>query len=577
MNKSLDVQYITTTKAKLDTIPRIAGQLIALMDRSICYYDMMDDDVSPTQVIRRKISGVDIVYQYWKDPNQESNQYTHSYYNEGIYILFDSKEVDYPSGVYIYIDNEYHCIATLNSDENVKVAKDADNKMYLTGSPELENDENYVGHLLFKNNLYVDEQGVLHADEISGKISEAKRADTAKKADTANVSNSSKKAESDNVGNNIAATYIKQAEANDKVITFTRGDGTQFTTEITEFVPVHVLDVKDNLDDAINPGLYTSVNDNKILNKPKDVNSFSLYVLPTSDTDNYIVQKMSASGEPWPNVEDTEVSIVSSTSVIQSDRICITLRHTDYVNSGPLGSKHKTYNYLDTIILYTKRGTIPLREFLGDNVVNAMDAGGTVQILHIFPKDSSIMGDINNVYVREGTVFPSYAYCNNSDAVKKGYVVSNGYLIGNDGKLQDSWTEVVTSSGYYYNHYSSNLTVSSGLNSGSSLIAIQFRSNDLIASSGEKYEVYVNDKKVYTGSALSELTFNLSVSEFVQDINEVMIKGENGKRGVVYIKNENGLDSKPSGDSSSNEYIRKRINNHWTGWSNNSKLEWEDA
>lgn len=53
----MDVKFVTTTSVKLETVPIVAGQIIALSDKPGYYYDMYVDNDITKDLVRYFVGG----------------------------------------------------------------------------------------------------------------------------------------------------------------------------------------------------------------------------------------------------------------------------------------------------------------------------------------------------------------------------------------------------------------------------------------------------------------------------------------------------------------------------------------
>ena len=313
--------------------------------------------------------------------------------------------------------------------------------------------------------------------------------------------------------------------------------------------------------DVLKPGQYFGVQGNIVTNKPKDVNTFALSVESTSDTEGYIVQKLSSSGEMF--VQTSMKSLPRIDISFSSNHITLHASSADWSTRCYLDNKkNKTYNYLDHVICYTSDSVYTLRQLLGDG--NVQCVGGDVLWLPHELEDA-----ITEIHMIEGAYFPSVAYCGTSNSTIK--------LHYSDNSVSNTFTRLYTSSEefnmwYYCGDIMKNISnVVLGSSEHDIGIVVQTDSNPTeISINGDSVPFSIRSDKVET-----LISFKYMTSRY----NNIILKFSDGTQGYICMKNTNIDDIPISGESSSGEYSRKCINNTWTEWiewsNDNSGIEWE--
>lgn len=202
----MDVKYVTVEASKLATVPIVNGQIIAISDQDAWFYDM--------EGLRRPVSGHNVVTELPSD--------TDRVYPNTLFIVSEGDN----KGIHWWDGKSFHLIAGLNTDENVNSQVAELGIAYLVGSAEADTS---TGTLKKHVKVYLDlSTGKLHAEGFEG--------GPADKALTANKAELAAKAESDDKGQIIADTYIKQIKTEGTTVTVTYGNGQtkQFETQDTD-------------------------------------------------------------------------------------------------------------------------------------------------------------------------------------------------------------------------------------------------------------------------------------------------------------------------------------------------------
>lgn len=202
----MDVRYITVKSNKLNTIPIVDGQIIAISDKDAWFYDM--------EGTRRVVSGQKMVESLPTD--------TSGIYPDTLFFVTSGPN----KGICWWTGTEFKTVANANTDENVKSVPTELDKFYLIGDAKAtENVSTTKKHA----SVYVDgSTGKLHAEGFTG--GSADNAELAKKAELA------EKATGDSKGQDITKTYIAKITNKGTEVTITYGDGStkQITTQDTD-------------------------------------------------------------------------------------------------------------------------------------------------------------------------------------------------------------------------------------------------------------------------------------------------------------------------------------------------------
>lgn len=183
----MDVRFISVLSDRLHTVPVIEGQVIALSDRDEYYYDLGGE--------RRTASGQKCVKGLPKtgQPNMLYIVNTGDVLTTGCYA-WDSE------------NEEFVCMASPNVNTEVTSTPSSENvKAYIVGTTE---PDTTTGELVKDTDIFYNPYtGEITAKGFLGNAT------------------SSTSATKDNLGQIISSTYIKGLSISDRVITYTRGDG----------------------------------------------------------------------------------------------------------------------------------------------------------------------------------------------------------------------------------------------------------------------------------------------------------------------------------------------------------------
>ena len=202
----MDVRYITVKSNKLNTIPIVDGQIIAISDKDAWLYDM--------EGTRRVVSGQKMVESLPTD--------TSGIYPDTLFFVTSGPN----KGICWWTGTEFKTVANANTDENVKSVPTELDKFYLIGDTKAtENVSTTKKHA----SVYVDgATGKLHAEGYTGGLAD--------KAELANKAELAEKATGDSKGQDITKTYIAKITNKGTTVTITYGDGStkQITTQDTD-------------------------------------------------------------------------------------------------------------------------------------------------------------------------------------------------------------------------------------------------------------------------------------------------------------------------------------------------------
>ena len=202
----MDVRYITVKSNKLNTIPIVDGQIIAISDKDAWFYDM--------EGTRRVVSGQKMVESLPTD--------TSGIYPDTLFFVTSGPN----KGICWWTGTEFKTVANANTDENVKSVPTELDKFYLIGDTKAtENVSTTKKHA----SVYVDgATGKLHAEGFTGGLAD--------KAELANKAELAEKATGDSKGQDITKTYIAKITNKGTEVTITYGDGStkQITTQDTD-------------------------------------------------------------------------------------------------------------------------------------------------------------------------------------------------------------------------------------------------------------------------------------------------------------------------------------------------------
>ena len=191
----MDVNYITVSSKKLSSVPIKNGQIIALMDKNVWFYDMGG--------IRHGVTGQKVVAELPED--------TSDLYPDTLVMVTEGNT----KGIFIWTGVEFTLIASANTDSHVQTDASTASKIYVTGTDYT--DDEAISTLLKNLDVYIEgKTGKLHALGFTGGS-----ADTAISADKAEEAS---KATSDGSGNEITKTYIKGISISGTTVTITYGD-----------------------------------------------------------------------------------------------------------------------------------------------------------------------------------------------------------------------------------------------------------------------------------------------------------------------------------------------------------------
>ena len=109
----MDVRYITVKSNKLNTIPIVDGQIIAISDKDAWFYDM--------EGTRRVVSGQKMVESLPTD--------TSGIYPDTLFFVTSGPN----KGIFWWTGTEFKTVANANTDENVKSVPTELDKFYLIG------------------------------------------------------------------------------------------------------------------------------------------------------------------------------------------------------------------------------------------------------------------------------------------------------------------------------------------------------------------------------------------------------------------------------------------------------------
>lgn len=199
----MDVKFITTTADKLDTVPVVDGQIVALYDTDMWYYDMNST--------RRVVTG-NLVMTALPDTGIE----------DALYIVNSSSAST--KGVYIWSGSAFVKIADTQDINVTSTADSSSTKVYLVGST---SSSTATGTLRKNSGVYLNcSEKSITAVYFHGKADEASSADSAAQA------------EADANGLNIASNYVKSVTASKSgstvTFTVTYGDATTKTFTVTD-------------------------------------------------------------------------------------------------------------------------------------------------------------------------------------------------------------------------------------------------------------------------------------------------------------------------------------------------------
>lgn len=188
---TVDIKFITTTSAKLNTVGVVDGQIIALSDKSAMYYDMNGS--------RHSLTG-NVINTVLPDSGEPDT----------LYVI--NNEDSAKSGVYIWSGGSFVKICSLNND-SVKTESSSETKVYLVGSV---SSVDGVETLVKNTGVFID-------------FTTKKSSIIAASADSAD------KAVADSDGQAINETYIKaiSAQKSGSTVTFTITKGDDSTTTFT--------------------------------------------------------------------------------------------------------------------------------------------------------------------------------------------------------------------------------------------------------------------------------------------------------------------------------------------------------
>lgn len=216
----MDVRYITVKSNKLNTIPIVDGQIIAISDKDAWFYDM--------EGTRRAVSGQKMVESLPTD--------TSEIYADTLFFVTSGPN----KGICWWTGTEFKAVANANTDEHVKSVPTELDKFYLIGDTKsTENVDTTKKHI----SVYVDgATGKLHAEGFTGGLAD--------KAELANKAELAEKATGDSKGQDITKTYIAKITNKGTTVTITYGDGStkQIDTQDTDTHCVTNVVVTDSAD-----------------------------------------------------------------------------------------------------------------------------------------------------------------------------------------------------------------------------------------------------------------------------------------------------------------------------------------
>lgn len=212
--------YFVTT-AELDTIPRAAGNFIALSDADGMFYDVADPN---GLIVRREVSGRIIFVESLPEVGDENNTYV---LDTGTKLIGTDRPY---YEVYCWENEAWQKIATNTNDVNVTAAVSNNTRYYLAGSA---SSTSNTGTLIKREDVFVETTGKLNVTGGYG----GGPADSAINATNATNAVNATNATNDNLGNVISA-YFKDVSSSGTAVTFTKGDGS--TKSINTFSPPEV-------------------------------------------------------------------------------------------------------------------------------------------------------------------------------------------------------------------------------------------------------------------------------------------------------------------------------------------------
>lgn len=620
-------------------------------------------------------------------------------------------------------DGDYVPVATINTDENVKLVADNSKKFYISGTT---NSESSTGSLIFNPNIYIDENGTLVIERVNGKADSAKQADTAKSATKATqdengnnitgyvrdielsggklkktdgkgkvtytgtlpdthyqanlvVTNSptgktdvaAKDGQvhinlvenntvrnshpvtgkngthitSDTSGNIIIETdgsvpntntqdgYVKApgAHQSDKVWGLDDGGNpnwvdkhpksnsepgsyTKVTIDkyghvvsgdnpnslagygITDGMPIIKLPRDADLNDIKSPGFYIGVTNNIVKNKPRDVSSFGMQVIPTSDAEGYVSQVLYGSGEYFIEkdfilTQNLNGGFVYAPAVEQASFELAFLNgdypaHLSKVNMD----RGVDYDFMNKILVYiceyseeNPSTPIPIDvKYFKDLFVEgglrceySTDKGKHRLYLQ-FPYEMFTNRTAFRFYVPKGTVLPSYQYCNNGGDVQVGFETNVDIEVERRPDsdiliLTPTWTNL---SDVQYSYCSTTMTVVSVDYTITTVDNEQVIKVTLIDT---VEEISINGNIQYEGIVDDATYCYIRLSNLTKQENDVRITCSNGYTYQVSIKNSEGTAQiYPEGQGSKEQYSRNCVNSEFTPWQLKSMLGWSE-
>lgn len=219
-NASFQRKYYSVAYADLETIPKVAGNVIATWDTDGFYYDV-GNPTSGT-IFRRKANGIEFVGSL-SEARQEAT--TIFVINTGTTLDESGNTINTYAG-YRWNDDitppAFEEVFTNFHDFNVRSTANSSTAAYIVGSPD---QATGIGTLIKNPNIYLTASGNKIHGNLEGKADNATNADNATKA------------QNDNNGTAIT-TYLHDVSATPAAnpgttITFTLGDGSTTKTIIT--------------------------------------------------------------------------------------------------------------------------------------------------------------------------------------------------------------------------------------------------------------------------------------------------------------------------------------------------------
>ena len=176
-------KFIMTSRAELNSLSPVNGQIIGLWDNDEVYYDAPEDGSPDGKSVRRRVSGIQIITSLETFVPAAGGTGTVIPMTDNIYVYLSNETLpsgDYAYDMRIWKDSQWYIVGTNVDDTTVKTTT-SDSKFYITGTPNIADDD--VGPLNKNSNVYIDD-GVIYGD-LDGTASHATHADTA--ADATNA------------------------------------------------------------------------------------------------------------------------------------------------------------------------------------------------------------------------------------------------------------------------------------------------------------------------------------------------------------------------------------------------------